>query len=241
MDLYEYQGKELFANFGIPVSEEGTQRPLERHALQPESSAARSSSRRGAHGRPWQGGRGQARREPDDAGEKAEQILGLTSAATSFASSGSSARPRSRRYYLSLTFDQGVRSRSTCSRAGRDRHRGGGRAHAGEAREASTSIRSRASGPGGPGGSSPAPGSRVRASGSRSSRSSESSTRRSSHRRDAHGDQPAVVTPEGEVKALDSKFTVDDAALFRHPDIAEMRDLDGAAGGTRGARERRHL
>jgi succinyl-CoA synthetase beta subunit len=36
---------------------------------------------------------------------------------------------------------------------------------------------------------------------------------------------PLIVTPEGEVRALDSKFTVDDNALFRHPDLAEMRDL----------------
>jgi succinyl-CoA synthetase beta subunit len=35
---------------------------------------------------------------------------------------------------------------------------------------------------------------------------------------------PLIVTPDGDVKALDSKFTVDDNALFRHPDIAEMRD-----------------
>ena len=39
---------------------------------------------------------------------------------------------------------------------------------------------------------------------------------------------PLIVTPDGEVKALDSKFTVDDNALYRHPDIAEMRDLDAA-------------
>jgi succinyl-CoA synthetase beta subunit len=36
---------------------------------------------------------------------------------------------------------------------------------------------------------------------------------------------PLIVTPDGEVKALDSKFTVDDNALFRHPDIAELRDV----------------
>ena len=35
---------------------------------------------------------------------------------------------------------------------------------------------------------------------------------------------PLIVTPDGEVKALDSKFTVDDSALYRHPDIAELRD-----------------
>jgi succinyl-CoA synthetase beta subunit len=39
---------------------------------------------------------------------------------------------------------------------------------------------------------------------------------------------PLIVTPEGVVKALDSKFTVDDNALYRHPDIAEMRDEDAA-------------
>ena len=39
---------------------------------------------------------------------------------------------------------------------------------------------------------------------------------------------PLIVTPEGDVRALDSKFTVDDNALFRHPDIAEMRDVAGA-------------
>src|SRR5438477_1935001 len=39
---------------------------------------------------------------------------------------------------------------------------------------------------------------------------------------------PLIVTPDGEVRALDSKFTVDDNALYRHPDIAEMRDVEAA-------------
>ena len=39
---------------------------------------------------------------------------------------------------------------------------------------------------------------------------------------------PLIVTPDGEVKALDSKFTVDDNALYKHPDIAEMRDVEAA-------------
>ena len=39
---------------------------------------------------------------------------------------------------------------------------------------------------------------------------------------------PLIVTPTGEVRALDAKFTVDDNALFRHPDIAAMRDLSAA-------------
>lgn len=39
---------------------------------------------------------------------------------------------------------------------------------------------------------------------------------------------PLIVTPAGEARALDAKFTVDDNALFRHPDIAAMRDLAAA-------------
>ena len=34
---------------------------------------------------------------------------------------------------------------------------------------------------------------------------------------------PLIVTPDGVVRALDSKYTVDDNALYRHPDIAGMR------------------
>jgi succinyl-CoA synthetase beta subunit len=49
---------------------------------------------------------------------------------------------------------------------------------------------------------------------------------------------PLIVTPEGEVKALDSKFTVDDNALYRHPDIAEMRDLEAYPPEERAAREK---
>ncbi len=37
---------------------------------------------------------------------------------------------------------------------------------------------------------------------------------------------PLVVTEEGEVLALDAKMNFDDNALYRHPEILEMRDLD---------------
>ena len=49
---------------------------------------------------------------------------------------------------------------------------------------------------------------------------------------------PLIVTPAGEVKALDSKFTVDDNALFRHPDVAEMRDPEAYPPEERAAREK---
>ncbi len=49
---------------------------------------------------------------------------------------------------------------------------------------------------------------------------------------------PLIVTPDGEVRALDSKFTVDENALFRHPDVAAMRDLADVDPLERLARER---
>jgi succinyl-CoA synthetase beta subunit len=49
---------------------------------------------------------------------------------------------------------------------------------------------------------------------------------------------PLIVTAEGEVRALDSKFTVDDNAFFRHPDVAEMRDLEADDPQERLAREK---
>ena len=36
---------------------------------------------------------------------------------------------------------------------------------------------------------------------------------------------PLIVTEEGQLLALDAKMTFDDNALFRHPEIREMRDL----------------
>src|SRR5438477_78470 len=49
---------------------------------------------------------------------------------------------------------------------------------------------------------------------------------------------PLIVTPDGEVRALDSKFTVDDNALYKHPDIAEMRDPEAYPPEERAAREK---
>src|SRR2546430_17361503 len=36
---------------------------------------------------------------------------------------------------------------------------------------------------------------------------------------------PLVVTTRGDVLALDAKFNFDDNALYRHPEIAAMRDF----------------
>jgi succinyl-CoA synthetase beta subunit len=40
---------------------------------------------------------------------------------------------------------------------------------------------------------------------------------------------PLVITKDRKLVALDGKMLIDDSALYRHPDLAEMRDLDAEA------------
>jgi len=49
---------------------------------------------------------------------------------------------------------------------------------------------------------------------------------------------PLLITKNREVVALDAKVTIDDNALFRHPDVAEMRDLSAEDPQERMAKER---
>jgi succinyl-CoA synthetase beta subunit len=49
---------------------------------------------------------------------------------------------------------------------------------------------------------------------------------------------PLIVTPEREVKALDAKVTLDDNALYRHPENAALRDLSAEDPQERMAKER---
>ena len=49
---------------------------------------------------------------------------------------------------------------------------------------------------------------------------------------------PLVVTKQGDVVALDAKVSIDDSALFRHPDLEEMRDTADETAGSILARER---
>jgi succinyl-CoA synthetase beta subunit len=51
---------------------------------------------------------------------------------------------------------------------------------------------------------------------------------------------PLVITPEREVRALDAKVTLDDNALYRHPENADLRDLSAEDPQERMAKER-HL
>jgi succinyl-CoA synthetase beta subunit len=49
---------------------------------------------------------------------------------------------------------------------------------------------------------------------------------------------PLLITKDREVVALDAKVTVDESALFRHPDVAEMRDVSAEDPQERMAKER---
>jgi succinyl-CoA synthetase beta subunit len=49
---------------------------------------------------------------------------------------------------------------------------------------------------------------------------------------------PLIVTPERTVRALDAKVTLDDNALFRHPENAALRDVSGEDVQERMAKER---
>ena len=49
---------------------------------------------------------------------------------------------------------------------------------------------------------------------------------------------PLIITPERDVKALDAKVTLDDNALYRHGDNADLRDLSGEDPQERMAKER---
>jgi len=48
---------------------------------------------------------------------------------------------------------------------------------------------------------------------------------------------PLVVTEQGDLLGVDGKMVIDDNALFRHPDLAAMRDADAEAPAERQARE----
>ena len=247
VDLYEYQGKELFRRFGIPVSEG-------RLATTPEEARAAAEELGGQvvvkaqvlDRRPRQGGRDQARRRrPTTPSRSAGEILGLDIRGHVVRKLWIEQRLRHREGVLPLAHVRPRRRRSRCSCS--------------RPRAASRSRRSRRR--------SPTRSSRLHVDplegfqpyqarrliyGAGIDDPSEQKQiarhRRASSTRFVESDamlceiNPLIVTPDGEVRALDSKFTVDDNALFRHPDIAEMRDPDAvSARGARRAREGRHV
>src|SRR6266487_1074712 len=109
MDLYEYQGKELFRRFGIPVSEG-------RLATSPAEARAAAKELGGqvvVKAQVLTGGRGKAggiklASGPDDAEAKARDILGLDIRGHVVRKLWiEQASEIAKEYYLSITFDRG--------------------------------------------------------------------------------------------------------------------------------------
>ncbi len=111
VDLYEYQGKELFRRVGIPVSDG-------RLAVSPEEARAAASSLGGpvvVKAQVLTGGRGKAggvklADDPADAEQKARDILGLDIRGHIVRKLWiEKASDIAKEYYLSITFDRGAK------------------------------------------------------------------------------------------------------------------------------------
>jgi succinyl-CoA synthetase beta subunit len=232
LDLYEYQGKELFARYGIPVS-------AGRLATSPSEAGAAVQELGGGpvvvKAQVLTGGRGKAggiklAADAREAAERAKEILGLDIRGHVVHKLWvEQASEIAKEYYLSLTFDRGVKKPLLMFTT-----KGGVDIEEVAATDPGALVRLHVD---------PLEGFRPY------------QARRLVYGAgiDEPGEQkqvadivgklyeafvgcdamlceinPLIVTPEGEVRALDSKLTVDDNALFRHPDIAGMRDLGAA-------------
>jgi succinyl-CoA synthetase beta subunit len=231
VDLYEYQGKELFRRFGIPVSDG-------RLATTAEEARAAAEELGGpvvVKAQVLTGGRGKAggvklADGPDDAEAKARGILGLDIRGHVVRKLWiERASDIAKEYYLSITFDRGAkRPLFMLTREGgveieqvaEENPEALARLHV-DPLEGFQPYQGRRL-VYGAGIDDPGEQKQILAIVEKLYRCFVES--------DAMLCEinPLIVTPDGEVKALDSKFTVDDSALFRHGDIAEMRDVEAA-------------
>src|SRR5438874_12649815 len=111
MDLYEYQGKELFKRFGIP----GSEGKLAGTPADARDAAEELGGQVVVKAQVLAGGRGKAggiklADDPADAEQKAEEILGLDIRGHVVRKLWiESASEIAKEYYLSVTFDRGVK------------------------------------------------------------------------------------------------------------------------------------
>ena len=241
MDLYEYQGKQLFARFGIPVSEG-------RLATTPEEARAAAEEIGGpvvVKAQVLTGGRGKAggvklADDPADAEAKARDILGLDINGHIVRKVWiEQASDIAKEYYLSITFDRGTKQPlfMLTTEGGVDIEQVANENPDALARLHVDPLE----------GFQPYQARRLIYSAAIEDPSEQKQLLGIIEKlydcfveSDAMLTEinPLIVTPAGEVRALDSKFTVDDSALFRHPDIAEMRDVEAADPQERLAREK---
>jgi succinyl-CoA synthetase beta subunit len=231
VDLYEYQGKELFRRYGIPVSDG-------RLATTPDEARAAAQELDGpvvVKAQVLTGGRGKAggvklAEDPDDAAAKAHNILGLDIRGHVVRKLWiERASEIAKEYYLSVTFDRGAKQPLFMLT------REGGVEIEQVAAEKPDALARLHVDP--LEGFQPYQARRLiygAAIDDPSEQKQIASIVERLYRCFVGSDamlceiNPLIVTPEGEVKALDSKFTVDDSALIRHPDVAEMRDVEAA-------------
>jgi succinyl-CoA synthetase beta subunit len=241
MDLYEYQGKELFRRFGIPVSEGR----LAASAEEARAAAEELGGQVVVKAQVLTGGRGKAggiklADSPDEAEENARAILGMDINGHVVRKLWiESASDIAREYYLSLTFDRGEK-RSLyifTKEGGVDIEEVAAERPEALARLGVDPLE----------GFQPYQARRLIYGAGIEDESEQKQIAKIAERLYAAfvgtdamlcEINPLIVTPDGEVKALDSKFTVDDNALYKHPDIAEMRDLDAYPPEERVAREK---
>ena len=241
MDLYEYQGKELFRRFGIPTSEG-------RLASTPEQARAAAEELGGqvvVKAQVLTGGRGKAggvklADGPDDAEQKAKEILGLDINGLVVRRLWiESASEIAKEYYLSVTFDRGEKKPLFIL-----------------TREGGVEIEQVAE-------ESPEKLARLHIDPLEGYQPYQARRLIYGAGIDEPNEQkqvldivgklyecfvetdallceinPLIVTPEGDVRALDSKFTVDDNALYKHPEIEQMRDPESIPPEERAAREK---
>lgn len=231
MDLYEYQGKQVFARFGIPVSEG-------RLATTPEEARAAAEEIGGqvvVKAQVLTGGRGKAggiklAEDPADAEAKARDILGLDIRGHVVRKLWiEQASDIAKEYYLSITFDRGTKKPLymltteggiEIEQVAEENPDALARLHV-DPFEGFQPYQARRL---------------IYGAGIEDPNEQKQilGLIENLYRCFVESDamlceiNPLIVTPAGEVRALDSKFTVDDSALFRHPDIAEMRDIEAA-------------
>src|SRR6478609_9645915 len=231
MDLYEYQGKQLFKRYGIPVSDG-------RLASTPEEARVAAEELGGqvvVKAQVLTGGRGKAggvklAEDPADAEQKARDIIGLDIRGHVVEKVWiEQASDIAKEYYLSITFDRGAKQPLFMFTT-----QGGVEIEEVAENDPDALVRLHVDALEGyqpwiarrlvygAGVTDP------------SEQKQIASIIEKLYRCFVESDamlteiNPLIVTPDGEVKALDSKFTVDDSALYRHPDIAELRDTSAA-------------
>ena len=241
MDLYEYQGKQLFRRFGLPVGDG-------RLATTPEEARSAAAELAGpvvVKAQVLIGGRGKAggikpAKDADEAGRRAEEILGMEIRGHLVRKLlVERAADVAKEYYLSLTLDRGAKKLLFMLT-----REGGVEIEEVAARNPSALARLHVDPLQGLESSQVEELLTVAGIDDGDERKQLAAVVERLYEAFTASDatlceiNPLVVTAGGDVLALDAKVTVDDNALFRQPDIAELRDFDAVPAEERAAREK---